>query len=111
MRKYAEICALLVTRLRMWRKGKYTTLMRNIEERGMDRTIIPQQEEDDRVASKCNTMVLAGKVRSAERQVVHHKGMGSLDPFEIDPKSDKPVNQVLRETHSDLRILDLDNEE
>jgi len=68
--KYAKICTLLASRLKMWRVSKYTTLMMNVEcgGEGVNHTTTRHHyEEDEQVAHKFNAMVLAGKVQSTVR--------------------------------------------
>ena len=77
----------------------------------MNRTPPRRQEEDEQVARKYNAMVMAGKVRSAVRQATQRAGGCLLDSSEIDVKSGKPVHQVLRDTHPEMRVPDLDDED
>jgi len=94
VRKYAKICTLLVTQLKVWIEGKYTTLVWNVDERGVNCTPIWWQAEDEYMAWKCNVMVLAGKVRSAVCQATQCAGGRPMDPFEIGTKSGKSEHQV-----------------
>ena len=67
-RKYAKIHTLLASLLKIWREGKYDTLVRNVEERGANCITTQHQEEDKQVALTSNAMVLTGKMCSAVRQ-------------------------------------------
>lgn len=62
---------------------------------------------EDKRARTYNAQIIAGKVRSAVRQVTDCLRGGLLDPFGPDPHSDQSVYQVLQSKHPDLHVPDL----
>ena len=53
-----------------------------------------------------NCMVVSGKVREAVRVARSHDGGRLLHPDSTNPKSGKPVVEILQDKHPEIRILD-----
>ena len=58
------------------------------------------------MARRYNSMVVSGKVWEAVRMATSRDGGGLLHPDSTDAKSRKPVVEVLRDKHPDMRISD-----
>ena len=99
-------------RLQMWREGKIAELAQdvvNTARRGGGNG--KQSDDDETLARKYNSMVTEGRLGPAVKMLTNRNGGGVLGPEDLCTKVHRPVIDVLREKHPDLRIPKLDEEE
>ena len=67
------------------------------------------KEEDYAVAWGFHETVLSGKLRQAVRRATDQEGGGCLLPYDQCTKTGRPVAEVLREKHPDMRVQPVEN--
>ena len=67
------------------------------------------KEEDDAVARIFHNTVLSGKLRQALHQATNREGGGCLLPGGKCTKTGRPVADVLRDKHPDIRVPPVEN--
>jgi hypothetical protein len=96
----------------LWQKGMTAELVQDTVATAMRMTGGSKPPDDDAgIARKYHSMVVAGKLRSAVRQLTNRDGGGVLQFDGADTKSGRRVIDVLRDKHPDLKIPDLEMEE
>ena len=73
------------------------------------RAALSGKEEDNAVARSFHETVLLGKLRQAVRRATGREGGGCLLPGDKCTKTGRPVADVLREKHPDMRVPSVEN--
>ena len=91
----------------LWERGQHVVLVGDAEAEGAaqeGRAAFSGEEEDDAVAQGFHETVLLGKLRQAVRRATDREGGGCLLPDDQYMKTGRPVAEVLREKHHDMRV-------
>lgn len=111
VKKAAEIRARLEQRMDLWEEGRFKALVDDTLAERLGRKQDKRALSDEEKSRRFNGKFLSGRTRQAVRQLTSRDSGGLLDPQDIDPKSNRPVIEVLRSKHPGLRVPDLDREE
>ena len=98
----------ILRRMVLWEKGMIAELVQDTvatAARGSGGS--RRTDDEENIARKYHSMVIEGRLRSAVRMLTRREGGGVLSPEDADTKTGRPVIDVLREKHPDLRIPDL----
>ena len=96
----------------LWERGQHTGLVGDaeVEEAAREgRAAFIGEEEDDAVARGFHETVISGKLRQAVCQATDREGGGCLLPDDQCTKTGRPVAEVLREKHPDMRVPPVEN--
>ena len=112
VRRAREIRARITRRMDLWERGHHAGLVGDAEAEGDShegRATFSGEEEEDAVARSFHETVLSGKLRQAVRQATDREGGGCLLPGDKCTKTERPVADVLREKHPDMRFPPVEN--
>ena len=96
----------------LWKRGQHAGLVGDEEVEGVareGRADFSGEEEDGSVARSFHETLLSGKLRQAVHQATDREGGGCLMPGYKFTKTGRPVADVLREKHSDMRVSPMEN--
>ena len=106
--KAKEIARRVEVRLDLWEAGQHECLVANICRDAARRAGGSRRGgEAERDYRNYNSTVLDGKLRQAVRNITSRDGGGVLSPDDICTKAGKPVLEVLKSKHPELRTPDL----
>ena len=112
IRRSRKIRARITRCMDLWEKGQHAGLVGDSEAEGAareGRAVFSGEEEDDAVARSFHKTVLSGKLRQAVRRATDREGVGCLLPGGKCTKTGRPVADVLREKHPDMRVPSVEN--
>jgi hypothetical protein len=110
--KAAAIRRRIMRRLELWDGGHIAELVQDVVSNAQQGFSGRNKDSsEDNIARRFNTMVHDGKIRAGVRMLTNRDGGGVLAPGDSDTKSGRPVLEVLREKHPDIRVPDLDRED
>ena len=107
VRRAREIRARITRRMDLWERGQHAGLMGDAKAEGAareGRSAFSGEEEDNAVARSFHEIVLSGKLLQAVRRATNREGGGCLLPGYKCTKIWRPVADVLREKHQDMRV-------
>ena len=107
VRRAHEIRARITRRMDLWERVQHAVLVGDAEAEGAareGRAAFSGEEEDNAVAWGFHETMLSGKLRQAVRQATDREGGGCLLPDDQCTKTGRPVADVLREKHPDMRV-------
>eukprot|EP00978_Attheya_sp_CCMP212_P024835 scaffold78676_cov64-Attheya_sp.AAC.3 len=88
----------------LWEQGHHVALINDTEALLLARAAPSRRSPDPETEARAfNAKVLSGRLRSAVRGVTSREGGGVLQPDASCTKTGRPVVEVLREKHPDLR--------
>ena len=96
----------------LWERGLHAVLVGDAEAEGAareGRNARGGEEEDEVVSRNYHDNVLSGKLRQAVCRATNREGAGCLLPDDQCRKTGRPVAEVLREKHPDMRVPLLEN--
>jgi hypothetical protein len=93
----------LASRMDLWDQGRFVALVDDTERELRTRTGTDVRPDEETRARAFNSRVLSGRLRSACRTLTCRDGGGVLQPDDLCTKAGRPVLDVLREKHPDLR--------
>ena len=102
----------ITRRMDLWERGQHAGLVGDAEAEEAareGRSAFSSEEEDDVVARSFHETVLLGKLRQAVRRATNREGGGCLLSDEQCTKTGRPVSEVLREKHPDMRVPPVEN--
>jgi hypothetical protein len=104
VRRARDIRRRLERRLDCWDQGHFTALIDDTEAELKANARPRNRQADPEVTTRAfDARVLTGRLRSAVRHLTSRQGGGVLQPADLCTKSGRPVVEVLREKHPDLR--------
>ena len=107
VRRAWEIRARITRRMDLWERGQHAGLVGDAEAEGAScegRAAFSGKEEDDAMARSFHKTVLSGKLRQAVHRETNRERGGGLLPGDKCTKTGRPVADVLREKHPDMRV-------
>ena len=96
----------------LWERGLQESLVGDAEAEGdarEGRAASGGKEEDEAVDRSYHDTVLSGKLWQAIRRATNREGGGCLLPDDQCTKTGRPVAEVLREKHPEMRVPPLEN--
>ena len=96
----------------LWERGQHAGLVGDAKAEGAaqeGRAAFSGKEEDDAVARSFHKTVLLGKLQQAVYRATDREGGGCLLPDDQCTKTGRPVVEVLREKHPDMRVPPVEN--
>ena len=109
-RRARDIRSRLTQRMDLWEKGKFRALIDDTEAEVQGRTGSPLEPiDDDVLARRFQAKVLSGRLRQAVRHATNRDGGRVLQPDDACTKTGRPVLEILKEKHPDMREPDLSN--
>ena len=96
----------------IWERGLHAGLVLDAEAEGAARegtAASGGEEADEAVARIFHNTVLSGKIRQAFRRATDRQGGGCLLPDDQCTKTGRPVAEVLREKHPEMRVPPMEN--
>ena len=91
----------------LWERGQHAGLVGDANAEGADRegrAVFSGKEGDDAVARSFHETVLSGKLRQVVRRATDREGGGCLLLGNKCTKTGRPVADVLREKHPNMRV-------
>jgi hypothetical protein len=87
----------------LWDQGSFQALVDDTEQEALSKVSKPRAQDDESIARAFNARVLSGRLRSAVRNLTSREAGGVLSADGICSKTGRPVVDVLREKHPDIR--------
>ena len=112
VRRAQDIWAWITWRMDLWYRGLHAVLVGYAEAEGAareGRSASCGEESDDAVARRYHDTVLSGKLRQAVRRSTNREGGGCLFPDNPCTKTRRPVAEILRKKHLDIRVPPMEN--
>ena len=112
IRQAREIRARITSCMDLYERGQHAGLVGDAKAEGAaqeGRAAFSGEEEEDAVARIFHETLLSGKLRQAVRQATNREGGECLLPGDKCTKTGRPVADVLREKHPDMRSPPVEN--
>ena len=96
----------------LWERGQHAGLVGDAEAEEAAHEVkaaFSGEEDDDAVARSFHETVLSGKLRQAVRRANNREGGGCLLLEDKYTKTGRPVADVIREKHPDMRVPPVEN--
>jgi hypothetical protein len=103
VRQAKDVRKRLTQRMDLWAQGSFAALCDDTEAEVRSRTASPRPSDDESQARAFHARVLSGRLRSAVRNITNREGGGVLNPDDNCTKAGRPVLEILREKHPELR--------
>jgi len=108
--KACDIKRRISSRLDAWAAGEFSALVSDTERECTSATSDPPSDIDiNRAGRSFHTKLVRGRVRQAVRHLTNRASGGVIDPDGVCTKTGRPVIDVLRDEHPQLRMPDADD--
>ena len=112
VRRARDIRARITRRMELWERGQHAGLVGDADVEGAareGRAAFSREEEVYAVARGFHETVRSGNLWQAVRWATEREGGGCLLLYDRCTKTGRPVAEVLRENHPDMRVYPVEN--